>query len=247
MSPRNALRTEGPREASCADALEAFAAARAERLDEFGRAGLLAAIEIIGSFVDEVAPDLLDDVSRRRLARRAGSGPPRGALDARRLAPLLAGCGRCFPFQIVAGAGVVASFRAETPRLVQWLRANGHADDEGVARFAGGWAAAEPDLARHAALQSRIEDDLDQPWRALGEETIVGRFKVARVGPLGMWLDAGSGPRGPVRLPPATEGIFAAGLEVSAAFARCPLGFALLAAALPCPPGHVDALFETIR
>ncbi len=230
---------------TAAEALEAFGRARLTSSADCEQAGIESALDVVGSFCDEVAPLLLDPLAQRRLARQVAGGrtEARELLDPVQLLRILGPCAALFPYQIVAGSGVLDAFRAELPRLARWLVERGVGRQAAPALFEAQWRAALPGLERHRTLQREIE-------QAFGSgpldtnELVIGRFLVEEVEPLGLVVRADGEARGPVRVPPRARGTFTVGQEVSLAFRRGGIGWVLVAAGLPCTAGGLDALLQ---
>jgi hypothetical protein len=210
------------------------------------RIGVEAVLEIVASFCDEAAEELLDPFSRRRLARSAldeDGVPACHLLPAVRLIRLLAPCARLFPYHIVAGSGVIAAFRGEAPRLALWLHRQNLATREEHAEFVLSWTLADDDIARQLRLQRAVERALAQQPRFVHRgEAMAGRFRVDRVDHRGLWVNAGATVQGPIKGPSEMADFFAAGLEASLAFQRAAIGWALLATSLPCECGGLQEL-----
>jgi hypothetical protein len=235
----------GNKPGTAADALEAYGKERLARCAECFQPGLESTLDIVATFCDEVAPALLDPLSRRRIERRAeGTGAPaRRLLDAGHLWRVLGPCATLFPYQIVAGLGVLEGFQEEMPRLAHWLEQHGLAD--GCAPFAESWAAARPQLLRHAEIQRDIEEVLARSSLVDGE-IVVGRFLIEREDAVGIWVRADADVRGPVRMPRRTRRFYGSGQEVSLAFRRAAVGWTPLAAALPLPVGGLEEMLGAL-
>ncbi len=228
---------------TAAEALEAFGRARLVSSSEAEHVGIESALDVVGSFCDEIAPLLLDPLAQRRLERQTHGActAARELLDPLQLLRTLGPCAALFPYQIVAGSGVLDAFRAELPRLARWLVERGVGGSAAPGLFDAQWRAALPALGRHRTLQGEIEQASGSGPLA-DHEMVIGRFFVEDVEPLGMWVRADGETRGPVRLPPRARGAFSAGQEVSLAFRRGGIGWMLLAAGLPCVAGGLDAM-----
>lgn len=248
-APRNICAAAGVD--SIADALERYGKPRLARDAADVGIGIQSVLEIVASFCDEVGPDLCDPFSQRRLAADAARGDapaPRDLLAPGWLIHLLTPCARLFPYQIVAGSGVIAAFREEAPRLARWLRRRGLSAPAQDALFTAAWARAAPDIARQLRLQRALERSLARIPRLLQRgEVVAGRFLVERADQRGMWVTADAGVRGPVRAAAPVLALFEAGTEVSLAFQRAVIGWTLLAASLPCRPGELDRLLDEAR
>jgi hypothetical protein len=230
---------------TAADALEAYGKERLECCAERSQPGIESTLDIVATFCDEVAPALLDPLSRRRIERRAeGSATPaRHLIDAGHLLRVLGPCVALFPFQIVAGLGVLEGFYGEMPRLARWLQRRGAS--AGRDEFDAAWNEARPLLLRHADVQRSVEEALLRSSQHDGE-IVVGRFLIEREEPIGIWVRADADERGPVRIPRAIRPLFGAGQELSMAFRRGAVGWTPLAAALPCAPGGLEELLRTL-
>lgn len=212
-------------------------------------AGLETVLEVIARFCDEIAPEILDPLARRRVERaaRGDDRTPRDLIAAERLPGLMAACGKLFPYQIVCSSGVITSFRTEMPRLVRWLARRGVASDEDLAVFERAWDGARANLARHVRLQESIER-WSQPFQFIAEpEVRVGHYLIERVTPAGLWLRCEELRLGPVRLPGEAAALFTTGHEVTIAMHRSAMGWRPVAASLPCRQQEIDAIMAEAR
>ena len=94
------------RTVTAGEALARYATNRLAGCGEGETRGIAAALELVVQFLDQMGPELLDPLTRRRLER----GSPRAARDllgAGCLARLLGPCSRLFPFSVLAGHGVL--------------------------------------------------------------------------------------------------------------------------------------------
>ena len=238
-SPSRAGGATGGGVESVAAALDVFARARLEVVAPESAPGVAPALGIVAAFCDEVAADLLDPVSRRRLQR--SEGPAREILPPQILIRLLGPCARLFPYQIVAGSGVIAAFLAEIPRLAAWLLRRGFVETGAADPFDAAWRRAGADLRRHRQLQQTLERAAAARRPPVGDaEIVVGRFFVDKRDERGLWVTADAGQRGPVHAPRPALDMFAGGQEASMAFERSLCGWSLLAACLPCTPGDIE-------
>ena len=228
---------------------EALARFATERLAESGESetrGVSAALELVVQFLDQVGPELLDPLTRRRLER----GSPRTArdlLDAGGLARLLGPCSRVFPFSVLAGHGVLCAFASEAPRLVRWLAAKGLATSSDLALFRGHFRCARAALARHERLQAAVELASSPFLFCESDEVSVGHYLVERVVGRALAVRANEVRIEPVRCPVGFEGEFRPGQSVSLALLRGGVGFVPLAMNLPATREEFEALVGRVR
>jgi hypothetical protein len=228
---------------------ESLARYATERLADSGESetrGISAALELIVQFLDQMGPELLDPLTRRRIER----GSPRMArdlLDAGGLARLLGPCSRIFPFSVLAGHGVLCAFASEAPRLVRWLVAEGLATSRDLALFRGHFGRARATLARHERLQAAVELASSPFLFKEAGELSVGHYLVERVAGRALAVRANDSLLEPVRCPPGFEGEFRPGQSVSLALLRGGVGFVPLAMNLPATQGEFEALVGRVR
>lgn len=236
---------DGPRTA--AEALGAYAAFRVAGIPTEEEAGLDAFLELIGRYCDEVAPGLLDTVNRKRLEKSAGERPFREGLEAGRLMPLLLPCARMYPYMIAASPPVSRVFAREIPQLAAWLKREGLAGEAGLNLFRTGWPEARADIEKLVHLQVAISRAADIIHFSRPEFMVVGHYRITEVTRLGLWVDSGDGPVGPVRLPGESLALFSADQEVSLAFFRGGAGWIPLASSLPIHTEQMEKLMEQAR
>lgn len=236
-----------PTPRTAGEALEAYARGRMAGKSPPDQAGMIAFLELVGRFCDEIAPDLLDPVTRRRLEKQAGDHPPRDILDARRLYPLLLPCARMYPFLIAASSGVTLVFSREIPRLAAWLVDQGLGEAGVVDRFEQGWALARADMERLVVLQLSLARVADVLRFARPDYAVVGHYLITEVSPQGLWVDGGEGAVGPVRVPRDCLGLFSPGQEASMAFFRGGAGWIPLACSLPYRTEEMAAMMDQAR
>ena len=246
-SKATGLTTSGFR--SAGEAIAAYGERALRAADAERCIGLESVLEVIARFCDEVAPEILDPLARRRVERgaRGDDLSPRDHIAAERLPRLMAACGRLFPYQIVCSSGVITCFRSELPRLVRWLAERGVASREDLAAFERAWSCARANLARHIRLQESIER-WSKPFQFIADPDVrVGHYLIERVTPAGLWLRCEELRLGPVRLPGDAAALFTAGEEVTIAMHRSAMGWRPLAASLPCRPHEIDAIMDEAR
>ncbi|MCU0231843.1 MAG: hypothetical protein MUC67_10775 [Acidobacteria bacterium] len=245
-----AIVSSGPlpleRTVTAGEALARFATERLEASDQQEGCGVTAALELIVQFVDQMGPELLDPMTRRRLER----GRPRAArdlLDAGGLARLIGPCARVLPYSVLAGHGVLSAFAAEAPRLVRWLAAQGLAAEPDLALFRAHFHRARPALARHERLQAAVELASSPFVLADTDEVSVGHYLVEEVRGRALAVSANDQRLEPVRCPAGFEGVFCAGQSVSLALLRGAIGFVPLAMNLPATRQEFDVLLGKLR
>jgi len=228
---------------------EALARFATERLAEAGESetrGVSAALELVVQFLDQMAPELLDPLTRRRLER----GSPRTArdlLDAGGLVRLLGPCSRIFPFSVLAGHGVLRAFAVEAPRLVRWLVAEGLATPSDLVLFRGHFRCARAALARHERLQAAVELASSPFLFTEVELASVGHYLIERVRGRALAVRANEVRLEPVRCPVGFEDEFRPGQSVSLALMRGGVGFVPLAMNLPATQADFEALVARVR
>lgn len=204
---------------------------------------LESALHVIAQFCDDVLPGLLDPVTRHRFERCAASDePPRDRLEAGLLGRALASCARLLPYHVVAGSGVLEAFHAEAPRLVRWFARRRVIPAADARAFDMGWPEACERLGQQVRLQRAIEAELLNALAVFDGNVVEGHFLIERAGPRGIWVNGGSGTRGPVRVPAAYGELLAPGRDVSLAFCRAVSGWLLVGSALPVPEGGLEEL-----
>lgn len=240
MREDSKARRGGVKVTTTGDAIAQYASERLPTCEATWSVGVESVLEIVASFCDELGPELVDALARRRLRGRLHDPEfrARDALGADALFRLLAPCVRLFPFQIVAGAGILTIFRDEIPRLARWLGDEGFARDEDRPAFETAWAEALPDIARHTRLQLALE-------RAVGAvhvpppDLLVGRFDVVECAAGALVVSNREQRCGPIRVPRSVERCYSPNDEVSLALHRSVAGWRILASSLPCGEGEL--------
>jgi len=236
----------GDRPETAAAALERYAGIRLARSGESGSRGVTAALELVAQFVDQMAPELLDALTRRRLSRRE-SLPPRDLLDPSALLRLLGPSALLFPYSILAGGGVLRAFSSEVPRLARWLLAQWPESRVESPLFSSYWRRARGPLRRHALLQAAVET-MSTPFLLTGPDEIsVGHYLIEEAHPGRLAVRAGETRIDPVRYPVRFAAEFRAGDSVSLALLRTGVGYLPLAINLPLSQETFDALLEESR
>lgn len=238
--------TTEERPVTAGEALARYATARLARAGEGETRGISAALELVVQFLDQMGPDLLDPLTRRRLQR----GSPRAArdlLDAGGLVRLMGPCVRVFPFSVLAGHGVLSAFATEVPRLVRWLAEAGLARPADLAPFRDHFRLARAALARHERLQAAVELASSPFLFADAELVSVGHYLIEQVQGRALAVRAEEVRLEPVRCPAGFEGEFRAGQSISLALLRGGVGFVPLAMNLPATQQEFDALVVQVR
>jgi len=234
------------RTVTAGEALARYATNRLAGCNEGETRGIAAALELVVQFLDQMGPELLDPLTRRRLER----GSPRAARDllgAGCLARLLGPCSRLFPFSVLAGHGVLCAFAAEAPRLVRWLGAEGLATSTDLALFRGHFRCARAALDRHERLQAAVDLASSPFLYASHDDMNVGHYLVESVSGQVLAVRANDVRLEPVRCPVGFEGAFRPGQSVSLALLRSGVGFVPLAMNLPATPEEFETLVGRAR
>lgn len=228
------------------EALSRYASERLDASDEGEGRGISAALELVVQFLDQLGPELVDPLTRKRLER----GRPRAArdlLDGGSLARLMGPCARVLPYSVLAGHGVISAFSAEVPRLVRWLSAAGLASERDRELFRAHFRSARPVLARHERLQAAVEL-ASSPFLLADDDAVsVGHYLVEHVRGRALAVRANELRLEPVRCPAGFEGEFRAGQSVSLALLRGAVGWVPLAMNLPATREQFDVLLGCLR
>lgn len=243
--PRTTSKVEA-RPATAAAALERYGEIRLAGSSDAEARGVTAALELIAQFVDQMAPELLDPLTRRRLARREHR-PPRDLLDPSALLRLLGPSALLFPYCILAGGGVLRAFSLEVPRLARWLRAQWPEPRAERAQFRVLWERARGPLRRHARLQAAAEALSSPLLLAEPDEISIGHYLIEEVHPERLAVRAEEVRLAPVRYPASFAEEFREGDSVSLALLRSAIGYLPLAINLPLSHASFDRLLEASR
>lgn len=237
--------TKGRRAASAAAEFSAFFNEQLTKGGEDSAFGAALALEIISSFLAQVVAPLAGARAADEEQTAETDAAALRRLPAREIVRASGACLRLFPFQAVVSHAVIEMLPREVERLVTFVSARGHANDDDVEAFARHRDAARDAFSRHSALQLALDRSAKTLHSIAIGERVVGRFQIDAVHPAA--LDVSVPPEGNtyrVVVPPRLPVRFEPGQAVSMLIQRMTLGWMPLSAALPERAADLDDLFD---